>query len=61
MDKYELMNYIIVVAFTIVFMGAGIYLGWKLRENKIGDCVLFCTVLATLMLIELAVDKFRDR
>jgi hypothetical protein len=59
MDKNEMLNVVTVVVWAVIFTGSAIYLGLVLMEHSLGDCVLYCFVIATLLLIHVARDKMR--
>lgn len=53
-EKYttkEIAYYITIVVWAITFLGAAIYLGWKLLDFNIGDGVLYAFVIATLLMV----------
>ena len=47
----EVAYYITIIVWAITFLGAAIYLGWKLLDFNLGDGVLYAFVLATILIV----------
>ncbi len=56
-SKKELLQTLIILVWSIAFIGSAVYLGWKLMESNLGDGILYAFVIATILFMTLPVFK----